>query len=206
MGTRQIRNIIFDLGGVILDIDVDLTRQAMARLGNVSPEEIQENYYKLGFFRQYEKGYIDDDAFRDELRKLLGRNYEDRVLDDAWCALLLGIPKNKARWVKEASRKYNIYLLSNTNHLHTHVFHRFWEENTGEPDFSYTFRNVHYSFLMHKRKPEPEIFQQVFEENDLKPEETLMIDDTIENIHMAAALGMQTLLVEKNQQKIQIPD
>ena len=205
LGRDNLRNFIFDLGGVILDIDVNRTRKALADLGGMSPDEIQDNYHTLGFFRKYERGYIDDDEFRDEMRQLLKKDYEDQILNDAWCAMIIDIPQEKVDWVKKVASEYNIYLLSNTNHLHTYTYHKIWEDKTGEPDFSSTFKNVYYSHEIHMRKPDEEIFRKVLDDNNLVPEQTLLIDDTIENIEAAEKIGLKTLHVSQNQSDIEIP-
>ena len=107
--------------------------------------------------------------------------------------------------MEETQRKYRTFLLSNTNNIHRIKFEKDFKDVTGKELHSY-FENVHYSFELHARKPEKEIFLKVLEVNHLIAEETLLIDDSLPNIETAKSLGMQTCLVEINQEVIEIED
>jgi putative hydrolase of the HAD superfamily len=126
----------------------------------------------------------------------------DEIIDEAWGALLLDFPLHKITLLDEARRQYRTFLLSNTNNIHRIKFESRFKEITAADIRDY-FENVHYSFEMHSRKPDDEIFQKVIEENCLTPEETLLIDDSLPNIETAKGMGMQTRHVQINQVEIE---
>ena len=202
---QVIKNIIFDLGGVLFKSDQSKTANAVAALGNKAPVDIIELHNSQNFFMDYEKGLIDDQAFRNNIRDFLSTDIPDEIIDKAWGALLLDIPPNKIALIDDARQKYRTFLLSNTNNIHRIKFEKDFKDKTNSNIQDY-FEKVYYSFEMNTRKPEKEIFIMVLEENDLKPEETLMIDDSLPNIETARSLGMQTCLVNINQEVIEIED
>lgn len=201
MDRDNIRNIIFDLGGVIVNIEPSLTANAFAELSGTDPVDIMELHKSSNFFTAYEKGLITDEVFRRELRGFLKRDIPDQVIDEAWGALLLDIPPQKIEMIASARKKYRTFLLSNTNHIHRRKFCGTFQKMTGE-DLENYFEKVYYSFQMGKRKPDEDIFLHVMEENNLKPSETLLVDDSLPNIETARSLGIHTLHVERNQDKI----
>jgi HAD superfamily hydrolase (TIGR01509 family) len=199
LDTVRIQNIIFDLGGVIVNIDPQLTARAFAALSGTEPVDIMELHKSANFFTAYETGKITDNQFRDEIRKfLMKKDIPDEKIDQAWGALLLDIPEEKIQMLSHARDQYNTYLLSNTNHIHRLKFCRTFHNLTGRKLDEY-FEKVYYSYEMGKRKPDEDIFIQVIDENKLVPERTLLIDDSLPNIETARSLGIQTLHVERNQ-------
>lgn len=190
----SIKNLIFDLGGVIIGLNPSLTIQALAKLGNMEEAKAGEVYLSHQAFKLYETGLISCQEFREELKTLLNTTVDEDI-DKAWNMMLLEIPMRKLQFLKELKEKYRLFLLSNTNHIHLTSVNNILKKVSGDADFSYYFDKVYYSHLMQKRKPDAEIFEQVLVENNLVPEETLFIDDTMENIQGAAALGIQTLHV-----------
>ena len=203
MASGTIKNIIFDLGGVLMDIDPQKTANRFAELSNTTPVNIIEIHNSNNFFKEYEKGLISDQSFRDGIRNFLHINLPDKTIDEVWREMLLGFPKNKIELLEYAKSRYRIFLLSNTNNIHSIKFERIFKELTGSNirDF---FENVHYSFEMYKRKPEADIFEQVIEENDLNAHETILIDDSLPNIETADKLGLKTYHVSINQADIKI--
>jgi HAD superfamily hydrolase (TIGR01509 family) len=201
LDTVKIQHVIFDLGGVIVNIDPQLTARAFADLSETDPVDIMELHKTANFFTAYETGKISDEQFRDEIRRFLKKDIPDDTIDQAWGALLLDIPREKVQMLARAKERYNTYLLSNTNHIHRLKFCRTFREMTGRKIEDY-FKKVYYSYEMGKRKPDKEIFMQVMDENLLIPSETLLIDDSLPNIVTARSLGLLTLHVERNQLKI----
>jgi putative hydrolase of the HAD superfamily len=203
LASGTIKNIIFDLGGVLVNIDPDKTANAFAALGNKAPVDIINLHNSQNFFRDYEKGLINDQTFRKNICKFLDTHIPAEIIDKAWGALLLDIPPNKIRLIDNARKKYRTFLLSNTNNIHRIKFEKDFRDVTGKEIREY-FENIHYSYEMHARKPDEEIFLKVLEENQLIAEETLLIDDSLPNIETAKSLGMQTFHVERNQEVIEI--
>jgi len=201
--SETIKNIIFDLGGVLFNIEPERTAEAFAALSNSSPVDIMELHKSQNFFTDYEKGLIGDHEFRDHIREFLNKELSDKQIDDAWGALLLDIPMNKIDMIREAQGKYKTYLLSNTNNIHRIKFEADFIRTAGNKIQDY-FEKVYYSFDMGMRKPDDEIFLEVLHQNDLIPEETLLLDDSLPNILSAEHLGMQTIHVTINQPIIEI--
>ncbi|MBS0000774.1 MAG: HAD family phosphatase [Cyclobacteriaceae bacterium] len=203
MDTDKIQNIIFDLGGVIVNIEPKLTAEAFADLSGTDPVDIMELHQSANFFTAYEKGLITDAVFRREVCNFLKRDIPDQTIDVAWGALLQEIPPQKIDMITAAHKNYRTFLLSNTNNIHRIKFCRTFQDLTGRRLEEY-FEKVYYSFEMGKRKPDEGIFLQVLQDNDLDPGETLLVDDSLPNIQTAISLGMKTLHVERNQEKIDL--
>lgn len=194
-GTTTFKNIIFDLGGVILDLDVPRTLEAFARASGLTIERVMHLFRSSAGFEKYERGEFDDDQFRDFVRRLYKINISDDELDQCWNAMLGPIPAAKLELLTFLKEKYPTYLLSNTNTIHLDYVNSVILPAQNTPPLDGYFHRAYYSHFMGKRKPEPEIFQQVLDENYLKASETLFLDDNADNIAGAAAVGLQTAFV-----------
>jgi putative hydrolase of the HAD superfamily len=203
LASGTIKNIIFDLGGVLMDIDPQKTADLFAELSNTSPVNIIEIHNSNNFFKEYEMGLISDQAFRNHIRAFLNVDLTDEKIDEVWSEMLLGFPEGKIELLKNAKDKYRIFLLSNTNNIHRIKFEKVFKELT-QSDIKDFFEKVHYSFEMNTRKPEPGIFDMVIVENDLHPDETILIDDSLPNIEAANKIGLKTRHVRINQADIKI--
>jgi glucose-1-phosphatase len=195
MSGSSIRNIIFDLGGVVLNINTRLTLDALKHLGweGASEEKIISEIKDV--FLNMEKGKISAGLFRNYIRQLTGSGSNDEEIDKAWTAMILDIPADRVKYLEKLRKRYRLFLLSNTNEIHKEKFHREFEQNYGYP-FHGLFERNHYSHEMGKRKPDPAIFLQVLEENRLVASESLFIDDMEENIKSAESVGMQGLYIQ----------
>ncbi len=196
MLVSSVKNLIFDLGGVILDLSVNHTLTSLASLSKMSHEKVEELYVKSPGFLQYEKGLIDDRAFRDFVRQTFSIPADDAAIDDCWNAMLRGIPAVKLDLLLRLQNEFQVFLLSNTNAIHLQHINEviLSESRHGRPLDRY-FHKAYYSHRMGKRKPDAEIFEQVLEENNLLPEQTLFLDDYAVNIEGAKALGIRTIHV-----------
>jgi glucose-1-phosphatase len=189
---HEIKNLIFDLGGVIIDLDVNRTYQAFAELSNSSIKEVKAKISAQSFFNDYEKGMLDDDEFRYNIRAFLNNQVTDVQIDTAWNAMLLDIPLEKYEMLLKLKSDFNVLLLSNNNSIHLKAVNEIVIKDTAQPGLSHYFHKDYYSHLMKMRKPDPEIFQQVLFENNLEAHETYFLDDNLENIQGAKSLGIQT--------------
>ena len=194
----QFKNIIFDLGGVIVDIDPALSFSAIARLAPqpLSLEEFMVAHEKI--FLDYEKGITTSKDFREGIRKALRCSTCDEDIDLAWNSMLLHVPLERLQLLEKLKERYRLFVLSNTNDIHVPAFNKIVEKICGKIDIAHFFHNVHYSHQMQMRKPEPEIYQAVLKINNLAPQDTLFVDDRLENIQAAQALGMHTFHVTEN--------
>lgn len=194
----QVKNVIFDFGGVILDIDYNKTELALQKLMHDKSHAGFAQKEQSGLFDDIETGKISKDEFRNGLRKLCG-NLEvlDGDLDKAWNALLGGIIPGALDVVKTVGKSRRVFLLSNTNAIHLeHIYAGIENELASVEEFEGAFEKVYFSHLMGLRKPHVEIFEQVMKENDLGAEHTLFIDDSIQHIEGAKKLGLHTHFLE----------
>ncbi|MBT9483943.1 HAD family phosphatase [Sediminibacterium sp.] len=191
--SKPIKNIIFDLGGVFLNIDFSLTSKAFIDLGVLQFNEMFTQHFSNPLFELLETGKLNEEEFYTAFRKESKTNLNNEQIKQAWNALLLDFPKERIDWLKSISKKYRIFLFSNTNQIHYDSFiEKFGMQHPGE-DFNSLFRKAYYSQFLGLRKPYPESFQAILDEQGLLAEETLFIDDTFKNIEAAQSLGLQTI-------------
>lgn len=197
MSVPAIKNIVFDLGGVILDLSVPHTLHAFASLSGIDPEDVRKIFVSSSGFIDYETGALDDHGFREFVREVYAVNVSDEAIDQCWNAMLLDVPPARLMLLDRLKERYNVYLLSNTNGIHLNYINGVLMPRTGQRSLDSYFHNAYYSHRMGKRKPDAAIFEQVLDENSLRPEETLFLDDNFENVEGARSLGIQTAHVNK---------
>lgn len=192
-----IKNIIFDLGGVIINLDVRATQKAFVQLGVKNFDALYSQANQIGIFDALDRGKISPAEFRDEIRKHVSHNVTDEQIDAAWDAMLLDVPQHKLDLLTALKARYRTFLLSNTNAIHVKNFSAELKRVYGTADFSPYFEKCYYSCDVGMRKPDAEIFLRVLNENNLRAEETLFIDDSIQHIHGAEACGINAAFLEK---------
>jgi len=193
---QNIKNIIFDYGNVIFHIDFKRVQQAFRDLGIENVEDFFGHRKQDPVFDLLDRGEISNAAFRDKVRELVDRaDLTDQQIDDAWNSIFIDTPATYIDLLKKAKAKYRTFLLSNTNAIHEIFFTDYIKKNFDLDSNEPLFEKVYYSHLVGKRKPEPAIFQQVLDENTLKAEETLFIDDSPQHIEGAKKLGIRTHLL-----------
>lgn len=187
----KIKNIVFDLGGVLVNLDFDNCLNAFRKAGFQDIEKQVRQFEGEGLFSRFELGKIGPEEFREAVRKETGESLSDRKIDDMWNLMLLDIPREKLDLLLELREHYMVYLLSNTNRIH-------WDYAC-EQMFNYRsfrvndfFEDTFLSFEMHLAKPDKGIYEQMMKEANILPEETFFIDDLEANCRAAAALGIQT--------------
>lgn len=191
----MIRNIIFDYGGVLMDIDYGLTISAFEKLGAGNFKTQFTQFQQSSLFDQFDKGIIREKEFREGIRELTGLKATDEEIDAAWNAMIVGIKEETIQFLSELyAENYNCFLLSNTNFIHIKHITKNLLMNHGRFNLDAFFNKVYYSCVIQMRKPEPAIFQKVIQDNDLKPGETIFIDDSPQHIKAADALGFKTVL------------
>ena len=188
---QNIKNIIFDLGGVILNIDFKQTELAFAELG-VQFNDFYSQHHASELFELLETGKISPEEFHDSFVEETGLHLSYEELKNAWTALLVDFPIERLQWLQEIGKRYKIFP-SNTNKIHYDVFTEMFHEQTGFNDFNRLFVKTYYSHEMGLRKPYPESYLYILNEQQLRPEETLFIDDTLKNIEGAKQVGLQTI-------------
>jgi putative hydrolase of the HAD superfamily len=191
-----IRNIILDLGGVLLDIDYDKTTTAFEKLGFANFKRMYSQYSADQLFEKLETGMVSEDEFYFILREI--NNVSEKGITDAWNAMLLNFRTKSFEFINSLRPQYKIYLLSNTNAIHKAAFDRIFMETQGKPMDSF-FDKAYYSHLAGFRKPNENIFEFLCDDAKLSKEESLFIDDSINNIETAAKLGFKTHLLKKDE-------
>ena len=193
---NTIKNIVLDLGGILLPIDYAAPVRAFEQLGIQKFNEFYSQAQQSHLFDDFETGKISPQQFREEIRKVSGLNLTDTTIDKAWNSILLSFPTDRKRLLEDLSKNYRIFLLSNTNEIHIQQFEAEMITTFGNNFFYTVFEKVYYSSRVGLRKPHREIFDFVLNENQLKPEETLFLDDSIQHIDGARLSGMHALWVD----------
>ncbi len=187
----NISYIIFDLGGVIIDFDIDATYKAFAEISGVPVDEVRALAASKEFFLQYEKGEIDDPTFRAHLREELEFTGADGLLDEAWNAMLGPIAKERFEKLEELADSYELYVMSNTNEIHVKRFLNIAKYTSPNKNFHDYFKEVYLSQEVGARKPELKAWQVILNDHQLSAEQGLFIDDNLNNINAAKSLGLQ---------------
>jgi HAD superfamily hydrolase (TIGR01509 family) len=194
----QIKNIIFDLGGVIINLDIPKTISEFNKLSNQPFESIYNQLQQTPVFDLFDKGQITEKDFFVELKKALQNDVTDEELLFAWNAMLLDFPKHRLELLSKLKPNYRLFLLSNTNESHVLEFEKTLFVSHGYQNLEPFFEKVYYSCRMNQRKPNADIFESVLNENNLIAEETLFIDDSPQHVEGALTLGVKARLLEKN--------
>ena len=192
----NIKNILFDLGGVILDINVQATLKRFYEMG--FPAELMQfpDSMTTDLYFKYGTGKLNTDQFRNQIRKAAGVEMTDQAFDEAWNAMLVRFPEERVKLLKVLSKRYNLYMLSNTSALHVKVFEQMYLETSGE-SMQKVFKKLYYSHEIGWHKPDSEAWKYVIKDAAIKPQETLFLDDTIHNIKAAQELGFQAIHIHE---------
>ena len=192
-GKYKIKNIIFDWGGVITDLHFEATKKAFLELGLAIFDESVPHDPHDDLFIPFEIGNISPAQFRDKLRNLSTKPLSNEAIDKAWNAMLGDLPKERWRILEKSSGIFRTFLLSNTNAIHLPYYYGRIKEIYGTRGYAHLFEKTYFSYELGLRKPNADIFEYVVKDAAIVPEETMFIDDFIENIDTARQLGFQTI-------------
>lgn len=193
----KIKNIIFDLGDVIINIDPTKTYAAFARLTDQPLDQTLERFNELQVFQRYERGEFTDTEFIQFLRDELALTQSDEVIIEAWNQILLDIPKERIEIIQSLKGKYRLFLLSNTSNIHILETCNILRETTGVKRLHDLFEITFLSYEMKLSKPDHAIYHEVLRQAEIEPHETLFLDDNADNIRAAGEVGIQTIHVIK---------
>ncbi|MFT5665957.1 MAG: FMN phosphatase YigB (HAD superfamily) [Vicingaceae bacterium] len=192
-----IKNIIFDLGNVIIDLDTEATKQDFKFLYGPDYEEVMADLKERNIFKKFETGSISTQTFLNELA-----SYDDNITFDeiknAWSAMLLDIPEENYKILKKTKENYKTFCLSNTNKLHIDFIYKQLKSTKGVTNLNGFFEKVYLSHEVGKRKPNEDIFQLVLDNHNLVPSETLFIDDIKKHLQGAEKLGIRTIHMDED--------
>ena len=190
--SAKIKNIIFDLGGVVLDIDENIVYKELEKLG-INTSELAHSKEFIDIMSKFDTGIYTAPTFRKKTKALLGlEKMTDQKFDTIWNAMLLDIPRERIEAIEKVKKHYKIFLMSNSNVIHYDLYVRDLQLRFGYNEFDELFNKSYFSFAEHLEKPDPRFFELILDHEGLLPEETLFIDDTAENIKAAKSLGINT--------------
>ena len=197
--SAKIKNIIFDLGGVVLDIDETIVYKELEKMG-ISTSELANSKEFIDIMSKFDTGIYTAPTFRKRTKALLGlEKMTDQKFDSIWNAMLLDIPRERIEALEKVKKHYRIFLMSNSNVIHYDLYVRDLQLRFGYHEFDELFNKSYFSFAEHLEKPDPRFFELILDHEDLQPEETLFIDDSKKNIETAQALGIHTYNIRRDE-------
>ncbi|MCQ2271361.1 MAG: HAD family phosphatase [Bacteroidales bacterium] len=194
-----IKNIIFDFGGVLYNIRYENVPEAFEKFGVPELKNLYSKTSQTDFINLFEEGKISARQFIDEIHKLSPIPLTDQQIIDAWNAILVGFPKERANLLRALKNNYHLFLFSNTNQLNYDEFYAEMKKNLGYDLFSEMFDGAYFSQNLHIRKPHPEGFKYIIDKHHLNPSETLFIDDSPQHIEGAKKCGLKTHHLKDNE-------
>jgi len=190
----NVNAIIFDLGGVILNLDYNLTINAFKKLGQENFEQLYTQSQQDKLFDRFETGEVNAEEFRRYMKSFLPADTNSKTIDEAWNVMLLDLPKHRINLLLELKKQVPIFLFSNTNEIHLNAFRKIIFNQYGKEDLlESVFNKTYYSHIVGHRKPNAEAFYTVINDHHLTPQKTLFIDDSIQHIEGAKKIGLQTI-------------
>ena len=197
--SAKIKNIIFDLGGVILDIDETIVYKELEKMG-ISSLELARSKEFTELMSKFDTGIYTAPTFRKRMKALVHQEkMTDQKFDAIWNAMLLDIPRERIEAIEKVKKHYKIFLMSNTNVIHYDLYVRDLQLRFGYHEFDELFHKSYFSFAEHLEKPDPRFFELILDHEGLVPEETLFIDDTEKNIKVAQSLGIRTYHISREE-------
>lgn len=201
----MIKNIIFDLGNVILNIDTKLSEIEFAKYGLLDFGKLYTLASQSEIFDRLEVGSISPDEFFNEFRHLTNSDLSNEIIRHCWNTLILDYPMARLELLQTLKPKYRTFLLSNTNKIHYDFYTQILNTQFGINGLESILEKAYFSHEIGMKKPKSDIFEFVLNESRLAPHETLFVDDNHDNIIAAEKLGIQTIwLKDNNLEKLSI--
>ena len=197
---ENIRNLIFDLGNVILNIDTKLSAKAFAQYGMNDFEKLYTLASQNELFDRLEVGSITENEFYDEFRKVTGCKLDNQILEQCWNALIMDFPAARIEMLKSLKNegRYRTFILSNTNIIHYRFYTALLNRTYGVDGLESLVEHAYFSHEIGLKKPNRDIFDHVVEHSHIVPSETIFVDDNEANIKAANALGFNTIFLKDN--------
>jgi glucose-1-phosphatase len=189
-----IKNIIFDFGNVLLDLNLPNIEKGMRALFGEHYEAAGQQLRKNNIFQLYETGGISSEEFVDAIRLSAPPYPEAQQVIDVWNSIFIGMPKERFDMLLELRKRYKVFMLSNINELHANWIDDYMERAHGISGFQHIyFDGVYYSHLIRLRKPDIDAYEYVLNDAEIKPEDSVFVDDLPENIAAAEKAGIRGL-------------
>ncbi len=188
----MIKSIIFDFGGVLIDIDYQQTNVHIGKHFGITDLNVQP--FK-SIMERYEVGHTDTDEFVAELQSQSAKHIPKEELIEGWNGMLGKVAKHKIDMLEQLKNSYNLYLLSNTNVTHIDFVYAYLKDEYGIEDFGKQyFTKDYFSHLVHMRKPNLDIYEHVIKDAQIDPSESIFIDDNADNVAGAIAAGLHSVV------------
>lgn len=195
---KKIKNIVFDLGGVIMTLDRSEAVRRFLEVGLEQAEELLDPYHQKGVFLELEEGKLSKEEFYDAVRDIAGKYISNEDIDSGWLGFIVDVPVYKLEMLEELRKSYNLYLLSNTNPviMSWALSPQFSERGKGLDQY---FDKLYLSYEIGVTKPDPAIYNYLLQDSGINPSETLFIDDGAANVEVGKALGMHVYQPENGE-------
>jgi glucose-1-phosphatase len=190
---ENITAIIFDLGGVLLDLDLQKTFDAFEALGFNGFDQHFDSYSGSPFIETFEEGKMTNEAFIATVKTYCNEGTTTEQILTAWNAMLGPLQPQKVELLQQLKKQYKLFLYSNTNALHVAHLHLYYNTTFGSETFRNMFEKIYYSNELSIRKPNASGFLKIMEEQNLQAQNTLFIDDGKMHIASAKDLGLVTI-------------
>lgn len=202
----MIKNLLLDMGGVILDVSYQRVIESFKSYGIENFDKVYTQAKQVEIIDLFEEGKCTAEEFRDGVRKLVGKELSDEQIDKAWFSMILEIPRDVIQLLGVLKLKYRLFLFSNTNVLHIEYLKKEFERQLGFDLFNCVFDKAFFSNEIHHRKPHPESFKYVLEQAGIEAEETLFIDDSKQHLEGASKVGLNTYWLTNGETLIDLYD
>lgn len=194
---NEIKNIIFDFGGVIHDIRYENVSEAFVRHGITNLGDFYSKDFQTAEMDLFEKGMITPQEYRDYIRRMTGHALSDAEIDDIANAILIDVPRERVELLMKIRKHYHTFLFSNTNQINYDCFTAKLRQEYGIDIFEECFDAAYFSHFMHMRKPSEDGFEVILKEQNIEANETLFIDDIAKNLDGARNCGLQVYHLDK---------
>lgn len=202
----MIKNLLLDMGGVILDVSYQRVIETFKSYGIENFDKVYTQAKQVEIIDLFEEGKCTAEEFRDGIRKLVGKELSDEQIDKAWFSMILEIPRDVIQLLGVLKLRYRLFLFSNTNVLHIEYLKKEFERQLGFDLFNCVFDKAFFSNEIHHRKPHPESFKYVLEQAGIEAEETLFIDDSKQHLEGASKVGLNTYWLTNGETLIDLYD
>lgn len=200
---KGVKNILFDLGGVLFHINYQRTINAFKTLGLDNFEKFFSQHQQNYLFDHFETGKINSELFIKKIQEFLPDS-SDKAIIDAWNAMLIGFPRHYLKLLNDLGKNYRLYLLSNANDIHIQFVNEYLQKKFNMSSINQFFKKTYYSQKIGMRKPHKSTFEWVLNDANILAEETLFIDDTAQHIKGAKEAGLKTHHLESNSEIISL--
>lgn len=177
-------------------VDYQKTILEFIRLGIQNFDRIYSQMNQQNLFDRFERGEITADEFRRKINQISSLPLSSTQIDDAWNAMLLGLPEENIRFIEKIGKSFRLFLLSNTNQVHIEKFYEMIRTENGLEHLDCYFEKIYLSHLIGARKPEAGAYEIILRENNLSAEETLFIDDSPQHVEGAKKVGLQAIWLQ----------